>query len=179
MDFSGEGGGRGGSREGSLTTLHTAKSHIFNSICLRLPGRHGTIERKTIILLRTNKERRKTEQNGEERPPGESRPREDEMRGRNSGTGKRGGWHGRMADTIVGVAPTTKYYRLFLTQPTRIRGRSHPPDNRTGYVVDLAGNIYELLLPIHSSLRLSRSLSLSSFIIHSLRSLAALFFLFL
>lgn len=167
MDFSDGGDDRGGSREGGLTTLHTAKSHIFNSICLRLPGRHGTIERKTIILLRTNKERRKTEeQNGEERPPGESCPRKDgdEMRGTNSGTGgERGGWHGRMADTIVGVAPTTKYYRLFLTQPTRIRGCSHPPDNRTGYVVDLAGNIYELLLPVRSSSRISLSLSLSLF----------------
>lgn len=156
--------GRAGDRGGSLTTLHTGKSHIFNSICLHLPW--------TIQDDRTKNHyssSRRTKNGGGRRKRmgwkdrlGESRPREDEdeMRGTNSGTGKRGGgWHGRMADTIVGVAPTTKYYRLFLTQPTRIRGCSHPPDNRAGYVVDLAGNIYELLLPVHASFRLSLSLS--------------------
>ena len=38
-------------------------------------------------------------------------------------------------------------------------------DNRTGYVVDLAGNIYELVLPVH--IPLSASLFLSLFVIHS------------
>lgn len=70
-----------------------------------------------------------------------------------------GEWYERMGDSIVGVAPTTKYHRLFLAQPYADSGVQPSADNRTGYVVDLAGNIYELLL---SSPLFSRRLSLLS-----------------
>lgn len=113
------------------------------------PGQHKTIERKTIILLRTNKERRKTEWNGEERPPSESRPCKDEngMRGTNFRNEKVRGmarkdnrYHcrGGPDHEILPVIPDPTYTNSGVQSST---------DNRTGYVVDLAGNIYELLLP--------------------------------
>jgi len=82
---------------GSLTTLHTTKSHIFNSICLRLPDQHKTIERKTIILLRTNKEWWKMEQgwNGEKRPSSEAQGRDAGNKFRNGRVremGRKRGW---------------------------------------------------------------------------------------
>jgi len=44
-----------------------AESHISNSICLRLPGRRRTIERKTIILPRTNEDEAGVELAGDDR----------------------------------------------------------------------------------------------------------------
>lgn len=135
----------------SLTTLHTVESHISNSICLRLPGRHRTIERKTIILPRTNEEQRERMKRGWNwRRKGEdclalARGQDARNKFENEREGE-GKWYERMGDSIVGVAPTTKYHRLFLAQPYADSGVQPSADNRTGYVVDLAGNIYELLL---------------------------------
>lgn len=83
---------------------------------------------------------------GEKAARSESRSRKDEdrMRGRDRRDGTKG-W----PDSIVGVAPTTKYHRLVIPDPTYADSGVQPSaDNRTGYVVDLAGNIYELLLPL-------------------------------
>lgn len=85
----------------------------------------------------------------------------DGMRGTSLRMRRRGEWHERMGDSIVGVAPTTKYHRLFVAQPCADPGVQPSADNRAGYVVDLAGNIYELLL--FSPLSPSASLSLSLF----------------
>lgn len=73
------------------------------------------------------------------------------MRGTSSETKKRARGHGvaRKDDPIAlsGWPPTTKYHRLFVQPlPTYADSGMQPSaDNRTGYVVDLAGNIYELL----------------------------------
>lgn len=131
------------------------------------PGRHRTIERKTIILPRTNEERGRMKRGWNRRTE-----EEDSLalarEGRTGGTSlrmRRREEYERMGDSIVGVA-----------RPRNITGYSWPNptdsgvqpfvDNRAGYVVDLAGNIYELLLFSPLSLfSLSLSLCLFSFII--------------
>lgn len=83
----------------------------------------------------------------------------------------------------IGVAPATKYHRLVIPGPTYANSGVQPSaDNRTGYVVDLAGNIYELLLlssfrPSLRSLSFPRSLflSLAYLFVHSLISFIHLF----